>query len=209
VPRSVVCISRAWGAGGEEVGRLVGERLGFVYVDEEIISRAAERGGIDPETVADQERRKSLFAGLLDYLGESGGAFATAPVSPHWDEPSSEAVRAFIREAIREVADRGNAVIVAHAASHAVGAGPETLRVLITASPEKRASRLVEADGVGEAEAAKTVRSSDAARADYLKRFYGVSEELPTQYDLVVNMDTLSAGEAADLIVQAASAGSG
>jgi Cytidylate kinase-like family len=209
VPRSVVCISRAWGAGGEDVGRLVGERLGFVYVDEQIISRAAERAGVDPATVADQERRKPLFAGLLDYLGESGAAFAPVPALPRWDEPSSDAVRAFIREAIHEVAERGKAVIVAHAASHAVGAGPGALRVLITASPETRARRVAEADAVGESEAAKTVRSSDAARADYLKRFYGVGDELPTQYDLVINTDTLSAEQAADLIVQAASSGQG
>src|SRR5688572_5437508 len=33
------------GAGGEEVGRLVAEALGFDYVDEDIVARAAERGG--------------------------------------------------------------------------------------------------------------------------------------------------------------------
>jgi len=38
-----VCISHAEGAGGEEVGRLVADRLGFVYVDEEIVARARER----------------------------------------------------------------------------------------------------------------------------------------------------------------------
>ena len=30
-----MCISRSSGAGGEQVGRLVADRLGFVYVDEE------------------------------------------------------------------------------------------------------------------------------------------------------------------------------
>jgi hypothetical protein len=30
----VICISRTLGAGGEEVGWLVAERLGFAYVDE-------------------------------------------------------------------------------------------------------------------------------------------------------------------------------
>jgi Cytidylate kinase-like family len=200
----VICISRALGAGGEEVGRLVGERLGFVYVDEEIIARAAERGGIDPETVADQERRRSLFAGLLDYLADSGAVFATPPPTVAWNEPSSEAVRAFIREAIDEVARRGNAVIVAHAASHAIGAGPAGLRVLITASTETRKRHLAEEDGVDESGVAKTIRQSDAARADYLKRFYGIATELPTHYDLVVNTDTLSVEQAADLIVQAA-----
>ncbi|MBA3366230.1 MAG: cytidylate kinase family protein, partial [Actinobacteria bacterium] len=37
----VVCISRELGAGGEQIGRLVAERLGLQYVDEEVIARAA------------------------------------------------------------------------------------------------------------------------------------------------------------------------
>lgn len=204
MPRSVVCISRAWGAGGEEIGRLVADRLGFLFVDEEVISNAAALGGIDPETVADEERRRPMFAGLLDYLGQGNAAIiATAPMPPPSDEPPSEAVRTFIRDAIHEVAERGNAVIVAHAASHAIGAGPTALRVLITAPPETRSTRLA-ADGVSDDEAARTIKRSDGDRADYLKRFYGVKEELPTHYDLVINTDTLSIEQAAALIVQAA-----
>ena len=44
----------------------------------------------------------------------------------------------------------------------------------------------------------------DAGRADYLKRFYGISEELPTHYDLVVNTDAVSVEQAAELISLAA-----
>jgi Cytidylate kinase-like family len=202
VSRSLVCISRAWGAGGEEIGRLVAYRLGFFFVDEQIIARAAELGGIDPEVVVDAENRKPLFAGLLDYLTEGGAALALAPVPPVWDEQPSDAVRSFIRDAIGEVAERGNAVVVAHAASHAVGPGENVLRVLVTASPETRAERLAAAGG--DDDPVKTIKRSDAARVDYLKRFYGVREELPTHYDLVVNTDTLSVDEAVALIVQAA-----
>src|SRR4029450_8980137 len=60
--RTVVCISHATGAGGEEVGRLVAERLGFLYVDEELVASAAAKGGIEPAGVADEERRKALAA---------------------------------------------------------------------------------------------------------------------------------------------------
>ena len=42
MPRSVICISRAAGAGGEEVAQIVAKELGFRYVDEEIVRRAAE-----------------------------------------------------------------------------------------------------------------------------------------------------------------------
>ena len=43
----VVAISRAAGAEGERIGALVAERLGFRYVDEEIITLAAEKQGVD------------------------------------------------------------------------------------------------------------------------------------------------------------------
>ena len=42
--------------------------------------------------------------------------------------------------------------------------------------------------------------TSDAARADYLERFYGVEPELPTHYDLVVNTDVLTVEQAAAAI---------
>ena len=204
MPRSVVCISHSSGAGGEEIGRLVADRLGFRYVDEELISRAAERGGFDPETAADAERRKTIFAGLLDYLREDRADPASPTSSPASGEPPSEAVRSFIRDAIHEVAEQGNAVIVAHAASYAVGGGRDVLRVLVTAPSQIRAKRLAAESGLGELEAERTISRSDAGRADYVKRFYGVLQEVPTDYDLVVNTDTVGLERASALIVQAA-----
>ena len=200
---SVICVSRALGAGGEDIARLTSERLSYAYVDEEIIARAAARGEIHPETVADEERRKSLMANLLAAMAQGGPGFGAPPVEIVSNEPSSAEVRSFIRDAIEEVAGKGKAVIVAHAASHALGSGSGALRVLITASPETRAARLAEAEVLDRSEAEKALKSSDAARADYLKRFYE-TKELPTDYDLVLNTDALSVERAADLIVCAA-----
>ena len=47
------------------------------------------------------------------------------------------------------------------------------------------------------------VSDSDAQRAGYLKRFYGVGEERPTQYDMVLNSDALSVELMSDLVVRA------
>ena len=70
--------------------------------------------------------------------------------------------------------------------------------MLVTASPDTRAARLVTAKGLKQAQAARAVNNSDAGRADYLKRFYGISEELPTHYDLVVNTDAVSVEQRRD-----------
>ena len=198
----VVCISHASGAGGEEIGRLVAEQLGFLYVDDEIVARAAAAGGIDPAEVADEERRKSFAIRLLEGLGEGGDAWALARsgAGQGGKELSSDDVRALIRETIAQTAGRGDVVIVAHGASYAISGADEPLRVFVTASAENRATRIAGLEDIDHARAAREVKSSDAARRDYLKRFYGVGEELPTHYDLVVNTDALSVEQAARLV---------
>jgi hypothetical protein len=201
-----VCISHATGAGGEQVGRLVAERLGFLYVDEEIVSLAAARAGVDTEAVADAERRKSLVSRVLNALAQSGGeawAGSAAPLRAGAG-PSSEEVLALIRETIVQTAAQGRVVIVAHAASHALPRGRETLRVFVTASPETRAQRIGVSESLDKSDTARAVDEADAARRDYLKRFYDVAEELPVHYDLVVNTDALSVEQAAELISVAA-----
>lgn len=206
--RSVVCISHASGAGGEEVGRLVAGQLGFLYVDDEIVARAAASGGIAPEDVADEERRKSLATRLLEGLAQGGEAWALGHGSPPGSraELPSDHVRALITETIAQTAARGDVVIVAHGASHLVPAGAGALRVLVTASPGTRAERLGRREGLDPTRAARAVKDSDAGRRDYLRRFYHVDEELPTHYDLVVNTDVLAPDDAARVVVRAASA---
>ena len=44
-------------------------------------------------------------------------------------------------------------------------------------------------------EASRRIEESDAARADFLKRFYGLERELPTHYDLIINTGELELDE--------------
>jgi cytidylate kinase len=208
VKRKVVCISHDTGAGGSEIGRLVAQRLGFRYVDEDLVAHAAAIGGVEPGEIADEERRKSFLRRFLDEFSEAGSADAWASLGyvPSATErgPTSDELRALIRTAIDETAARGDAVIVSHAASHAILGRTDVLRVLVTASPDTRIARLCAADDLEEPAAARAIKEADAARADYLRRFHDVGEEQPTQYDIVLNTDQLSIDEAAELLSAAA-----
>jgi hypothetical protein len=206
MPCSVVCLSHATGSGGEEIGKQVAERLGYLYVDEEIVARAAAEGGLEPRDIADEERRRSLVKRVLDVLAEGGGDAWTlgAGFAASMDGLRPADVRALIRETVVQTAARGNVVIVAHAASFAVEPGPASLRVLITASPQTRAQRVAATHGVDDAQATKAVKDSDSGRRDYLRRFYDVDQESPTDYDIVINTDVVSSEQAADLIGQLA-----
>lgn len=213
--RKVVCISLVTAAGGETAGRMVAERLGYHFFDEEVIALAAEKGHVDPRLVANVEKRTSLIHRLVDAL------FATPVLEGHYfpitgapaDPPpretpqasNREELRALIREAIHEIAARGNAVIVAHAASFALGPKPDALRVMITAGMRTRTERLwLSGNFLSEEQAEVALAESDGERAHYLHRFYDVRTELPTHYDLAINTDTLSVEEAAAIIVATA-----
>jgi hypothetical protein len=207
----VVCISAAIGARGHEVGRAAAAALAYRLIDEGIVLRAASEAGVEARVVANVERHRGFLARLLEDLGPSSEATAYSlggygPSAQELAAPGAADLRAMIRSAIEETAAAGESVIVGHAASAALKGHEGVLRVLVTASDETRRERISAERGVDGKQAAKVVHESDAARADYLKRFYGIHEELPVQYDLVLNTDNLSTARAAAILVSAANA---
>ncbi len=206
----VVCISKTDAALGEDVGRLVAERLGFRYVDEQVIERAAQLAQIDPALVAAVEQRQPLLRKLMDRLaaardlvgpatlGVGAPAFAGLPREGSRVKPDD--LRLLIRAAIHEIAREGRAVIVAHAASMAL-TPTDVVRVFVTASTETRARRLAAVQQIAVEAAAAAIATADRNRQDYFRRFHDIAEELPTHYDLVINTDVLAPEHAAEVIV--------
>ena len=182
-------------------------------MDEEIIRRAAAKENLDPGVIEDIEKRQTFLSRLLESLARGAALDAMDPEGlPHPDvveaalQLATQDYRELIREAIHEAADQGTVVIVAHAASMALGGRDSLLRVLVTASPETRAQRIASAGNLSDEDAAKMIKETDRARADYFKRFYKISREEPTHYDLVVNTDVLSNDQAVVVILSAAEA---
>ena len=223
----VICISSTDGANAEQVAAAVAEALGYRVINEEIVARAAAEAGVDRHSVEDVEHRKTALAKIWDRLGPSSAAAAAgggggpgltrsagSPItastigvafsgSPDTRRPSDE-LRGMIRSAIDEFVAMGDVVIFSHAASQSLAGRDHVLRVLVTASVETRGARLAEAEGVDLKRGAALARKGDAGRADYFKRFYGIDQELPTQYDIVVNTDKLTPQDAAEAIAKLA-----
>ena len=171
--RRVVCISRILGTGGPEIGRRVAEELGYLHVDEEIVQQAAVSAGVSADELADVERRTTFMERVLQSLaggaseGSIMGVAAAAPVGSGGGD--SRSLRSLIRRSIEETADRGEVVIVSHAASSALAGRGDVLRVLVTASRETRLARASAAGSLDKKQAAKVVNEDDAGHAAYLK----------------------------------------
>ncbi len=195
---TVIAIARTLSAGGEAIGRMVAGDFGMRYVDNEIIDQAATLVGVTEKDLAQAEigTSKGLIERIIESFASAGSAAdipATQPVSAL---PGYEKV---IVDVIRRTAREGNAVIVAHGAAIALAGVEGVLRVLVTASTQTRMERLTTL-GRGMTSAQRLIEESDASRAEFLRRFYQHEAEVPTDYDLVINTDRLSADEAAALI---------
>ena len=206
MPSRAVSISRTLGAHGEEVGRLVAKELGFRYVDNEIIDKAAERAGVSPEMVASNEKTQPLLTRILD-------AISKAPLDPDMMVAQTEhpvnltsAYEDLIERVIVETAQHGEVVILAHGASIPLAEVSSVLRVQVTASISTRVQRVAADQGLEEKAAEKACKESDKERERYFERIYELNRELPTHYDLVVNTDVLTAEQAANIISHAAKA---
>jgi len=200
----VIGISRSLASGGEDVARLVAKDLSFRLVDDEIVTRAAEKAGVTPATIEKVERSPSLIDRILKYMGATPadpgfGVYVPAAV------PTSESYEGLITSVIRETAAAGNVVILAHGASFPLAGTEGLLRVLVTGSQEVRAARLA-SEGADPTTARTQVAQSDEQRRNYLQRFYDVRHESPEHYDLIVNTDSITPAKAAALVVAAARA---
>ena len=197
------------GVPADEIGREAAKRLGFRYVNDEVITTAAQVAGVTPEDIADVEHSRPLVERIIMALARTATPSleevgVTSDFLPASATDESPIYRDVIRQVLWKTGEAGKVVIGAHGASIHLATMPNVLRVLVTGSPEVRATRLADSASLPEREARRRVDHGDRERAAYLKRFYGVGRELPTHYDLVVNMDVLPVDAAVNVITAAA-----
>ena len=222
----VITIARQVGAGGEEIARLVAQRLGARLLDRELLAQASAETGIPVQ-----------YFELLDERGRSmwrtpGDLFRLVPLPPinpdlpdvygdrypptgpvlargeglqspaYW---AAEAYAAALSRTIQRVAQSWErVVIVGRGGNEALAGAPEALSVLIVASEPVRLRRVASERGVDVYEALDVVRGSDARRRAFVRQYYGADWLDAGRYDLVVRTDSVTNEAAADAIVSAA-----
>jgi len=200
----VITVSRQLGSGGEDIARGVADRLGFRYLDDEVIQRAERDAGLPRSVLEGAEHSPSLATRLSERLAASPGWMALA-----WSAPiplianplySSQHYRHVIEEVIRELPRRGDAVLLGHGGQVILGDRWDTVKVLISGSAALRVMRVRQRLMLDQAEAEVAVNQSDADRTTYFDRIYRVDWLSPTLYDLCINTDHVSDDAAIEAI---------
>jgi cytidylate kinase len=186
----VVTVSREYGALGGHVARAAAERLGFQYIDREVVDLVARTANVRKAVVESvdeqiQDAISNLVAGLFPthrmehqrYLKDLSRVVLTAGV-------------------------HGRVVIVGRGANFILD--PErTLAVRCVASRDVRAARVALHKQVEPREAAARLRSVDRMRSLFCRRSFDRNVADPGNYDLILDTGRLPVDACADAVAAA------
>ena len=184
VQRPTICISREYGARGAAMGRLVAERLGFRFYSDELINDIAEKAHVREQVVRSLDER--VQDGIAEWVAGliKRGVFAPTDYLRN------------LSNVVLTLARHGKGIIVGRGA-HFLLDTKTTLRVRVIAPLELRVARIVQRDGLSEADARVKVLRIDSERVAFNRQHYNADIGDPGNYDLVVNAGTLGVEGAA------------
>lgn len=180
----IVTIAREHGSGGRLIGRKLAEELGFDFYDREIIAMTAKKSGFAEDFVARMENTKT-------------SSFLYSIYTATRELPLTEQVYLMQANIIRELAGKGNCVIVGRCADHILREEPNCIRAFIHADVDNRVRRVKEFynEEEGTDEQVRTrILKQDKKRASYYEyytqRKWGQAQNYNITLDSGIGIDT-------------------
>jgi cytidylate kinase len=189
-PRPVITISRELGSGGMDLALSLSRRLEFQIHGKSLIDQIAQDKGLEQKVVEQlDERTRSEVDMWVESLLKRR-LF------------SQSAFHLSVAKAVKTLASLGGVIILGRGA-HAILGGDNTLRVRVVAPADVRIARVMEREGVDEAQARQMIATSDSERAEFHRKLYGVVPNDPYQYDLVLNTERMRGDRAVSMVLAA------
>ena len=180
--KNVIAIGRQFGSGGHDIGKILAEKLGYDFYDAEIIQMTAGTTGYTPEFIKKNEEimTNSLIYDLVNQM------YLNADMQ---DESPKDKIFEAECQVVRNLAKKGNCVIVGRCADYVLRNSGNCLKVFFSAPLMSRIRRVAQRQNISEGEAKATVQKNEKLRADnyryYTRRMWGAAGN----FDLSLNTD--------------------
>ena len=180
--KNVIAIGRQFGSGGHDIGKILAEKLGYDFYDAEIIQMTAGTTGYTPEFIKKNEEimTNSLIYDLVNQM------YLNADMQ---DEAPKDKIFEAECKVVRNLAKKGNCVIVGRCADYVLRNSGNCLKVFFSAPLMSRIRRVAQRQNISEGEAKATVQKNEKLRADnyryYTRRMWGAAGN----FDLSLNTD--------------------
>lgn len=192
--KKIITISREFGAGGGQIGKTVAERLGYYYLDKDMIIRSAmESSNLTASDFRMYDEKVPFDFGF----GQSLFDF--------YNKPLNERLFAAQREAILKAGEKGNCVIVGRNANVVLKEFDHSLHVFVSASQYFRLQNLKsKMPDYSEGKILEEMKSVDKTRRKYCTYYTNTEFGHADYYDLTLKSSTLGIDTCVDIICRIA-----
>ncbi len=195
--KTIVAISRAYGAHGTTVGSKLAALLGVPMFDKKILDLASERSGLSSEYIGKLE--ENITGSFLFNL--AAGAYSTHGFHHSYDVPMSYTAFTAQANAIQEIAKKGSCVIVGRCSDYLLRDDPDCVKVFLYAQREDRLAQCKREFGLDDKGAEQQLRKLDRNRSNYYKNFTGENWGDVYAHDLSINVTGIGTDGAVDVIM--------
>ena len=186
---AIVTISHQMGAGGTEIGTALAQRMGYHYVDHELLEDAVRRYGVAEEKLSHlDETKPSLFE--------------------RFDAETRHYITV-LQTTLLEFAEADDVVLMGRGGQWLLRGIPHVLRVRIIAPLEQRVRQWIRRVAAQSGETPNQravidlVRRDDGEKAGRMRYLYEVDIVDPNLYDLVVNTERLRCEPVVEMLERA------
>ena len=203
----VITISREIGSGGGSVARKLAEKLNVPCADKQLLQSLEEKFNLTRAGIEHlKSSKKNWFTDLFKRVAptskasiEVGGHVFSSDVVQE-DVTLKDIYEAEV-EILNAIADEGSCVITGRSAFFILKDRPNKVDIFITASKEARIKRVMDKQNMSREDAIELIQKIDEGRDNYVKRFTGLSRYDMRNYDLILDMDSLTEDEATEKIL--------
>lgn len=203
----IITISRELGSGGRTVGRKLAAALDVRYSDKELIRQLMEQFNLTASGIEQLKgKRKNWISDFITFVAPVPKVGMLVNTDSRYIQefrPDLTTDDLFKAETqiLQSIADEGSCVIAGRSGFFVLKDRPNKLDIFITASPEHRIERVMRKQQLSREEAMAAIERVDKARDNYVQRYTGKSRNDARNYDLCLNMDSLSEDDAVELIL--------
>ncbi len=171
----VITIGREYGSGGRFVGKLLAEKLGINFYDNELLAKAAEGSGLSEAVFKNYDEKKDSF-------------FVSAGIGMYsYDMSLGQKVFLAQFDAIKKIANEESCVIVGRCADYVLKDKENVVNIFICAPMEDKIERAVKYYGLNPAKASQQILKVDKKRKGYYNFYTDRDWGKANNYDLCIN----------------------
>ena len=190
----IINIGRQFGSGGKSVAEVLGRRLGIPVYDNELLTKAAEQSGLNPDLFRRSDEHKSVLGIGSVFSSNRFGGFTQSGIT-------DSALFQIQSDAIRSIAEKEDAIFVGRASDYVLR-DMDCLDVFICAPADVRKKLVAEREGISEEEALQLIARRDRGRAAYYNYMTLGDWGVASNYDLCIDSSVLGFEGTADTIIE-------